>query len=285
LPTDSLHNFFKFECHGLVSVRANILIKLLVKLLDHPWAPTLHLVVHEENLPWDDFCLIACFPHFCRFLVQCVKFGWKRAWFLGLSVLVTMRNLKFVQFLAPQLVVVPKHINFLFLIGDWHQKLRIGWLTGQEFLNNLLHVWVTSRRTDFLESVFVLEILLHFLLHFGFQVSRPELLSQEVLLHFKLIWVFLLICGLLRYFLLALHAANSPLKRRLLILNRLIQSAHLLLPLSVVFINHQHERFESVLCLQTLLGRFALLISFFFQNREFRLVTFLLATHFDFHCY
>jgi hypothetical protein len=53
----------------------------------------------------------------------------------------------------------------------------------------------------------------------------------------------------------------------------------------VVFINHQHERFESVLCLQTLLGRFALLISFLLQNREFRLVTFLLATHFDFHGY
>ena len=88
-----------------------------------------------------------------------------------------MRNLKFVQFLAPQLIVIPKHIDFLFLIGDRHQKLRIGWLTGQEFLNDLLDVGVTSRRTDFLESVFVLEILLHFLLHFGFQVSRPELLS------------------------------------------------------------------------------------------------------------
>lgn len=194
-----------------------------------------------------------------------------------------MRNLKFVKLFAPELVIISKRIDLLLLLWDRHEQLSISWLTGQEFLDNLLDVRITSRRTDLLECILILEILLHFLFHFGLQVGRPELLREEILLHLQLIWIFLFIGSLLSDLLLTLHAANPSFKRRFFVLNRLIQRTHLLLTLSVVFIDDQHERFESMLCLQALLGRFALLISLFLKDSEFRLVAFLLATHFNFH--
>lgn len=91
------------------------------------------------------------------------------------------------QFLPPKLVVVSESIDLLLLLRDRAEELRVGRFTGQEFLDDFLNIGVTSGRTDLLESIFILEVLFHFFFHFGLEEGRPELLSEEVLLHLKLI--------------------------------------------------------------------------------------------------
>jgi hypothetical protein len=51
----------------------------------------------------------------------------------------------------------------------------------------------------------------------------------------------------------------------------------------MVLINHQHKGFESVLGLESLLGGFALLLSFFFEDCEFRSMRLLSIIHLDLH--
>jgi hypothetical protein len=50
LLADRLHEFFKLECHRLVRVSANVLVKLLVNLLNHTATPAEHLT-HYRTAP------------------------------------------------------------------------------------------------------------------------------------------------------------------------------------------------------------------------------------------
>jgi len=111
----------------------------------------------------------------------------------------------------------------------------------QELGHDLLHIRVASGSTDGLECLLVLLILFHLLLHLGLEESTPELLSEVVLLHLKLIRVFFLIGSLLSDDLLAFHAVDSALKSILLVLNGFIESGHFLTTLAMILINHQHE--------------------------------------------
>jgi hypothetical protein len=101
--------------------------------------------------------------------------------FLGL------KHLQNAQLFTPFFVVGSKYINLLFIHRYRVEQLAVRGLPSEELLHDLLDIVAAGRCTDFLESVFNFKVALHDLLHFCLKEGRPELLSQEVLLHLELI--------------------------------------------------------------------------------------------------
>lgn len=214
-------------------------------------------------------------------MVELVQlWGEQRLFALGRSCF-RLLNLQFVQLLADFLVVAPQRVNFVFVLLDGAQQVGVDRFAIQKLVNDVLDVRIPGGSANLLKGLLVGSVIAHLLLHFGFEEGGPELLSQVVLLHFQLVGVLLFVSCLFGNHLLALHARNASLKSRLFVLDRLVQSTHLLSALSVVFVDHKHEGLEAVLGLQALLSSLSLLFSFFLKDCEFRLVRLMLLVHFD----
>ena len=146
---------------------------------------------------------------------------------------------------------------------------------------NFLDIWVACSSSNFLKCIFVLEILFHFFFHLSFKETWPKLLSKKVLLHLKFIWILILICCLLCNLLLTFHSLYSSFKSWLFILNWFVKCSHFLLTLTMILINNQHERFKTMLSLQSNLSCFSLFFGFFFKNGKLRCIAFMLFVHFN----
>ena len=184
-----------------------------------------------------------------------------------------LSDLKLVQLLAPVLVVGPELINFVLLSRHLSKQLRISVLAAQELVYNVLNVTVASFSPNFLESSFNFESAIHFFSHFGLKERRPELLSQEVLLHLQLIGIFVLVgCGL-RDLLLASHTSQSAVNSILFVLSRILQGADALIALTMLLLNQVHEVFQPVLSLQPALFALPVLFSLLVHNIHLLLVS------------
>ena len=65
--------------------------------------------------------------------------------------------------------------------------MSVGLLSGEEFLDDLLHVGATGILSDSLERLLVLLLAVHLFLHLLFEVGAPEALDQQRLVHSQLI--------------------------------------------------------------------------------------------------
>jgi len=191
LFANRLHQFFKFESHRFVGVRANVLVELLIHLLDHAVYPAEYLVIDQVHLLMDGFYLTGLTLHHCDLAVKCDKLWVRSTKFVFAGANVTsflgLKHLQLTQLLTPLFVVCPQHIDFLFIHRDRVEQLAVGRLSGEKLLHDLLDIIAAGGGTNFLEGVFDFKIAFHHLLHFSLQESRPKLLSQEVLLHLQLI--------------------------------------------------------------------------------------------------
>ena len=115
----------------------------------------------------------------------------------------------------------------------------------------------------------------HFFVHLGLEECAPELLSQEVLIHFKLIRVFIVIGCLISDLLLSSIALNSSFKCSLFVVKRLEHGCKTILPLEVILINEAHQLLEPVLRLQPLLLCLTVSLRFFHKDRLLVLVAIL----------
>ena len=88
------------------------------------------------------------------------------------------------ELLSPVLILASQVINLALVVTDSHEQMRVGMLTGEEFVNDFLHIGQTCRGTDLLESLLDLLCPLHLLLHLLLEELAPHLLDHVVFLHF-----------------------------------------------------------------------------------------------------
>ena len=88
-------------------------------------------------------------------------------------------------------------------------------------------------------------------------------MNEELISHLDLILILILICGHVGNFLLSPNSVHSPLKRLLLVLDGLLETANSLGPLLLVLINLHHDLFKFHLGLDSILLGFPLLLGLF----------------------
>jgi len=109
-------------------------------------------------------------------------------------------------------------VKFLLILADSLQKLRVGGLTREELLHDLLDIGEASLGANLLESSLDFVRPRHLLVHLRLQEGTPELLSQEVLIHLQLVAVLVVAGSLITDLLLTIVTLVSALKSRLLII-------------------------------------------------------------------
>ena len=91
-------------------------------------------------------------------------------------------------------------------------------------------------------------------------------MRQEILIHFELIGVFIVIGCLVSDLLLSCVSLDSALERRLFIVEGLEHGSKSVFSLEVVLVNESHQLLKSMLCLQSLLLSMAIPFRFFHVN-------------------
>jgi len=105
----------------------------------------------------------------------------------------------------------------------------------------LLDIREASLSSDLLEGLLDLSSPRHLFFHLGLQKSTPELLGQEVFIHFELIGVLVVVGCLISDLLLAGISLDASLKGRLLVVKGLQYGSKSVLPLKVVLVNQPHK--------------------------------------------
>ena len=177
----------KFHRSVLLLKRPNVLPELLVDLADHPVQPVLHIGVREFDLFAHLDRLVVEFLGGLDLNVELVDLRVGGAATLNLDVGLLVLHLQLVQFLRHLLVLMPQHVQLLLIIRHSLKQLTVGGLPREELLNDLLHIGEASLRSDLLESLLDLRCTGHLFVHFRLQKSAPELLCEEILIHFELI--------------------------------------------------------------------------------------------------
>ena len=177
----------KFHRSVLLLKRPNVLPELLVDLADHPVQPVLHIGVGEFDLFAHLDRLVVEFLRGLDLDVELVDLRVGGAATLNLDVGLLVLHLQLVQFFRHLLVLVPQHVQLLLIIRHSLKQLTVGRLPREELLNDLLHIGEASLRSDLLESLLNLRSTGHLFVHFRLQKSAPELLCEEILIHFELI--------------------------------------------------------------------------------------------------
>lgn len=83
-------------------------------------------------------------------------------------------HLQLLEFLPPHFVVLAQLVNLGLVLAHRCKELRVGLLTRQEELDDLLHIRVTCSRPNVLEGILYLESAFHFPLHLGLHEGTPE---------------------------------------------------------------------------------------------------------------
>lgn len=152
-------------------------------------------------------------------LIEVVKI-----WVLSFAVFIqiiatTAFDLQIMQFTSLHFIVVSKTVNFILVVSDLEEELRVGLLSCQEAINDILDVGKTSGRSDSLKRLFDLGSAFHFFFHLVLEESTPESLSKEILVHFELVRVLVLGGSLLCNACLSLDSLNSSLKSHFFVMN------------------------------------------------------------------
>ena len=200
--------------------------------------------------------------------------------FNGLG-LVRVLHLEFVELLSHLLVLSTQVVELLLVFANSLQKLRVGGLSGEELLHNLLDVGEASLGANVLEGLFDLGGACHLFVHLGLEEGAPELLSEEVLVHLQLIAVFVVIGGLVADLLLAKVSLHAPLERRLLVVQRFENGGKPVLSLEVILVDKPHELLQSVLRLKPRLLGLAVLLGLVHEDLLLVLVTVALLVESD----
>ena len=157
------------------------------------------------------------------------------------------------------LILSPKVVYLPFIVRDSHQQLRVGLLSRQELVHDLLNIGQASGCADLLKSVLDLKSSLHLPLHLLLKELTPHLLHHVVLLHLQLVRVLVLVCSGLRDLLLARHAVHATLQGLLLVLNGFVQGFDALLTMTLLLIDEVHQGLKLFFGLETHLLRFTTL--------------------------
>ncbi len=97
---------------------------------------------------------------------------------------VRILHLQLVQLFSDLLVLTAKTVEFLLILAHSVQKLGVSSLTSEELLDDLLYIREACLCTNHLESLLNLCSPRHLLVHLALEEGAPELLSQEVFVHF-----------------------------------------------------------------------------------------------------
>ena len=175
-------------------------------------------------------------------------------------------HLKFVQLFSDSLIVLSENVKLLLVVRNGLKELGVSGLPCEEFLDDLLDVREASLSSDLLEGLLDLSIFGHLSVHFGLQKCRPELLSKEILVHFELIGVLVVVCSLISDLLLASVSLDASLKGSFLVVKGFEHRSESVLSLEVILIDQSHELFKTVLSLLSLLLGLSVSITFFQVN-------------------
>ena len=121
----------------------------------------------------------------------------------------------------------------------------------------------------------------HLLVHLALEERAPELLGKEVLVHFQLVGVFVVVGGLVTNLLLAGVALDASLERGLLIVERFQHRGKSVLPLEVILVDKSHQLFKTMLGLKSLLLGLSVLIRLFLVDLSLVLVAVLCLVEAD----
>lgn len=168
LLADGLSDLLEAKCHGLVLIRADVLVELLVNLVDDASAPRFDLLVYQLDLPV--YCLVlALLTGLLRDLdIQLVQVR-----VLGLAASLDFHSaavfdLQIVKLNAPLVVRSPKSVDLVFVVSDLAQQLCISLFSGEEPVDDILDVGQASGCSDCLESLFDVRRAFHLLFHLAF---------------------------------------------------------------------------------------------------------------------
>lgn len=221
---DSLHNLLEAETHSLfvLVVGSNVLLELLINLLNDPVEPVAHVSVSKLDLFGHFGILLVEFLGGLNLDVEMVNLGVSRAITTLINVnvgwlLIRVVHLQLVEFLRDLLVLAAQVVQLLFVLADGLQKLRIGGLTGEELLDDMLDVREASLSTNLLEGSLDLLRPAHLPVHLRLQEGAPELLRKEVFIHLELVAIFVIASGLVTDLLLTIVTLVATLKGRLLV--------------------------------------------------------------------
>ena len=139
----------------------------------------------------------------------------------------------------------------------------------------MLNIREASLSSDLLEGLLDLSSPRHLFFHLGLQKCTPELLGQEVFIHFELIGVLVVVGCLISDLLLAGISLDASLKGRLLVVKGLQYGSESVLPLKVVLVNQPHKFLKSMLGLEPFLLSLPVFVSFLLVNLLFVLEAFL----------
>lgn len=159
---------------------------------------------------------------------------------LNLNVWLLILNLQLVEFLSNLLILMSKNVKLLLVVADGLEELWVGSFSGEELLNNLLHVREPSLSPDLLESLLDLSRTCHFLVHLWLEEGTPELLCQEVLVHLELVLILVVIGGLVTDLLLSRITFDASLKGGLFVVEWFQDRSQTVLPLEMVLIDEPH---------------------------------------------
>ena len=160
---------------------------------------------------------------------------------VGILLLAVIVNLKNVQDFLLLVVLLSELIQFLFIFTDSAQELSVCLLPREELVNHFLHISIACRCSDFLECIFQVSILIHFVVHLLFQELTPKFLDLEVSSGSELALISVLVGSCFSDFLLFLNSINSFLKGLFLIFDTILQTNNTLIPLFLLMLNILHK--------------------------------------------
>ena len=219
---DRLHDFLEAELHRpvLVIEGADVLAKLLVNLADHPVEPVLHICVSQLNLLIHLDGLVVELLRSLDLNVELMDLGVGRSTALNLNIWLLVLHLQLVQLFGDLLVLMSQHVQFLLIVADGLEQLRVGRLAREKLLHDLLNIREASLRSDLLEGLLNFSCSCHLLVHLRLEEGAPELLRKEVLIHLQLVRVLVVIGSLISDLLLPSVALDTSLKSGLLVIKR-----------------------------------------------------------------
>ena len=162
---------------------------------------------------------------------------------LLLAVIVDLKNMQDLLFLV---IFLSELIQLLLVFTDSAQELRVRLLPREELVDHFLHIAIACGCSDFLESIFQMSILVHFVVHLLFQELTPEFLNLEVSSGSDLALISVLVGSCFSNFLLFLNSINSLLEGLFLILDTILQTNNTLVPLFLLMLNILHKIVQAV---------------------------------------
>lgn len=166
---DSVHHPLEAEVHRLVLlvILTDVFLELLVDLVDDSVQPVFHILVSELDLLFGLNGLLVELLSRLDLDVQLVNLWVARASARNLEIglLLIVLHLELVKLLSDLLVLTAQPVQFLLVVADGMEQLRVGSLPREELLHDLLNVRKTCLCANLLKCLLYLGSACHLTLH------------------------------------------------------------------------------------------------------------------------